>query len=67
MRSQKRSPIEKAFAKGYQAAMSGKSWAACPFDSGKARVVWMNGWREAREDHWSGYDTRSQVQKLSSF
>lgn len=67
MRSQKRNPIEKAFTKGYQAAMSGKSWAACPFESGKARVIWMNGWREAREDHWSGLDTRSQVQKLSSF
>lgn len=67
MRSQKRNPTEKAFTKGYQAAMSGKSWAACPFDSGKARVIWMNGWREAREDHWSGLDTRSQVQKLSSF
>lgn len=67
MRSQKRNPIDKAFAKGYQAAMSGKSWASCPFESGKARVIWMNGWREARENHWSGLDTRSQVQKLSSF
>jgi ribosome modulation factor len=67
MRSQKRSPVEKAFTKGYQAAMSGKPWSSCPFESGKARTVWMNGWREGREDHWSGFDTHAQVQKLSSF
>ena len=66
MRRQKRSPVEKAYSKGYQAAMSGRSWATCPFETGKARVEWMNGWREAREDQWNGYNTRAQTHKLVS-
>jgi ribosome modulation factor len=67
MRSQKRSPTDRAYSRGYQAAMSGRSWSSCPHDAGAARIVWMNGWREGREDHWNGMDTRSQLQKLVSF
>jgi ribosome modulation factor len=67
MKRQKRNPVERAFSKGYQAAMSGKSWSACPFETGEARQTWMSGWREAREDHWSGYNTRTQAHKLSNF
>lgn len=66
MKRQKRSHVDRAFSKGYQAAMSGRSWSNCPFETGEARLVWMSGWREAREDHWSGYDTRAQAQKLSN-
>lgn len=66
MKRQKRSQVEKAFSKGYQSAMSGRSWDACPFEGGEARATWMNGWREGREDHWSGFDTRTQLQKLSN-
>ena len=66
MKSQKRSSSEKAFNKGYQAAMSGRSWSDCPYESGSARQNWLTGWREAREDHWSGYSPFAQIQKLSN-
>lgn len=66
MKRQKRSHVERAFSKGYQAAMSGRSWSSCPFETGEARQMWMSGWREGREDHWSGFNTHTQIQKLSN-
>lgn len=66
MRSQKRSQTEKAFSKGYQAAMQGKSWSNCPYGNGAARQTWMSGWREGREDHWNGLNQMAQLQKLSN-
>ena len=65
MKSQKRSHSDRAFSKGYQAAMNGRSWSACPFE-GKARQLWMNGWREGRQDQWSGYNSFAQAQRLSN-
>lgn len=64
MKRQKRSHTNRAFSKGYQAAMTGRSWSTCPFETGDARQNWMSGWREGREDQWSGYDTRAQLHKL---
>ncbi len=66
MRSQKRSQSDKAFNKGYHAAMMGRSWNTCPYDSGVARQTWMSGWREGREDQWNGLNQMAQVQKLSN-
>ncbi len=65
MKSQKRSHSDRAFSKGYQAAMNGRSWNACPFE-GTARQLWMNGWREGRQDQWSGYNSFAQAQRLSN-
>ncbi len=66
MRSQKRSQIERAFHKGYQAAMYGKSWSNCPHEAGSCRQIWMSGWREGREDHWNGLNQVAQLQKLNN-
>ena len=66
MKSQKRSHSDRAYAKGYQAAISGRSWSSCPFGSDKARQLWMSGWREGRQDQWSGYKSFAQAQKLSN-
>ncbi len=66
MKRQKRNHTDRAFHKGYQAAMSGRSWDQCPFETGEARQLWMSGWREGREDHWRGFDTRTQLQKFSN-
>ncbi len=67
MKRQKRASTEKALARGYQAGISGKSRNLCPHDSGEARHLWLSGWREGREDHWNGYNTLAQVQRLQSF
>lgn len=66
MKRQKRNHTEKAFAKGYQAAIAGRSWNTCPYESGEARQIWMSGWRESREDHWSGFNQMTQIQKLNN-
>jgi len=66
MKRQKRSNIDRAFSKGYQAASGGKSWSSCPYETGEARQVWMSGWREGRQDHWSGFNQMTHIQKLQN-
>lgn len=67
MKTQKRSHSDKAYAKGYQTGVAGKSMSNCPHISGEARQNWMTGWREGREDHWNGFNTQAQVQRISNF
>ncbi len=66
MKRQKRNHIERAYGKGYQAGIDGRSRSLCPHESGLARQQWLTGWREAREDHWNGYNRFAQAQKLSN-
>ena len=66
MKRQKRAPTERALSRGYQAGVTGKSRTLCPHEAGEARHVWITGWREGREDHWNGYNTLAQVQRLHS-
>jgi ribosome modulation factor len=66
MKRQKRNPNDRAFSRGYQAGMSGKSWSLCPFNSGDARESWMAGWREGREDQWNGFNNKACAQKISN-
>ncbi len=66
MKSYKRSHADKAFSKGYQAAASGKSWSACPYESINAKQLWMSGWREGRQDQWNGFNSFAYAQKLSN-
>ena len=66
MKTQKRSQSERAFAKGYQSGVSGKSWSMCPYESGESRENWMAGWRDGRQDNWSGFGRAAQAQRLSS-
>jgi ribosome modulation factor len=66
MKTQKRSQIDRALTKGYQAGASGKSWSNCPYEVGSARESWMAGWREGREDNWNGFGPAAQAQRLSN-
>jgi|GEM_PF-558285 len=43
MKSQKRSHSERAFARGYRAAVTGKSRTLCPHVNGDARQEWLTG------------------------
>lgn len=65
MKRQKRNHIDRAFGKGYQTGINGRSRNVCPYDSGPSRQEWLNGWREGREDHWNGFNRLAQAQKLS--
>ena len=66
MKSQKRNHEDRAFGKGYQAGIEGRSRSLCPHETGQARQLWLSGWREARVDHWDGYNRFAQAQKLSN-
>lgn len=64
MKRQKRDQTERAFVKGYQAGIDGRSKSLCPHETGQARQQWLNGWRESRIDQWDGYSRLAQVQKV---
>ena len=66
MKRQKRDQTERAFVKGYQAGIDGRSKSLCPHETGQARQQWLNGWRESRIDQWDGYSRLAQVQKISN-
>lgn len=65
MRRLKRDPMERAFQRGYQHGVQGKSRDTCPFTSPSVRQNWMNGWREGRADHWDGFKGISGVHRLN--
>lgn len=66
MKRQKRSLTERAFGKGYRAGIEGRSRSLCPHEAGQARQLWLTGWREAREDHWDGFNKLAAEQKISN-
>lgn len=65
MKRQKRNQADRAFGRGYQAGVLGRSRSQCPHEIGPARQEWLSGWREGREDHWNGYNRAVQAQKMS--
>jgi ribosome modulation factor len=67
MKRQKRNHDDRAFVKGYQNGINGRSRTICPYESGSTRQEWLNGWREGREDHWSGFNRLAQAQKLTQY
>jgi ribosome modulation factor len=67
MKRQKRNQIERAFSKGYQAGIEGRSRNLCPHENTSVRQNWINGWREGREDHWNGFNRAAQAQKMTNF
>lgn len=66
MKRQKRDQTERAFTKGYQAGIEGRSRSLCPHETGLVRQHWLNGWRESRIDQWDGYNRLAQVQKMNN-
>jgi len=50
MKRQKRDRIERAFTKGYNAGITGRSKEICPYQGPDARGSWLGGWREAADD-----------------
>ncbi len=55
MKRQKRDMNDRAFQKGYQAGLDGRSQEICPHESEQPRHFWLSGWREGRSDQWDGY------------
>ncbi len=55
MRRQKRDKQDRAFARGYQLGVHGKSKELCPYQEADTRQSWLSGWRTGREDNWDGF------------
>ncbi|ABD81011.1 ribosome modulation factor [Saccharophagus degradans] len=66
MKRQKRDHTSRAFTRGYQAGVEGRSRSLCPHSTGEIKQSWLTGWREGREDHWNGFNTLAQVQRISN-
>ena len=62
MKRQKRDSSHRAFIKGYQAGYHGRNKT----EETTLAQDWCNGWREGREDNWSGYKEQAVQQKVSN-
>jgi len=62
MKTQKRDKTERAYTKGYQNGLSGRSKEICPHDELNQRQAWLTGWREGWSDHVDGYIGVSGIQ-----
>ena len=64
MKTQKRETTTRAYKKGYQTGLSGKSKDTCPVHHEPERQYWLTGWREGRQDKWDGLTGVSSVSKV---
>ena len=64
MRRQKRDKNIRAYDKGYQAGVAGRSSDFCPHTDDVHRQNWLSGWREGRSDQWDGLTGVSGVHKI---
>ncbi len=65
MKRQKRDMYARAFKRGYQAGVSGKSKDSCPLDHPEFRHEWLSGWREGRTDNWEGMTGVSGIHRIA--
>jgi len=54
MKRQKRDRQNRAFSRGYQAGIAGRSKEICPYQSTEIKSEWLGGWREAISDRQQG-------------
>lgn len=53
MKRQKRDRGERAYSRGYHAALQGRSRESCPFEVEELmRQTWLNGWRAGKDMTW---------------
>ena len=64
MKRSKRNRIKRAFEKGYQLGLAGRSKENCPFLTGLARIKWLEGWKEGRNDWREGLTDALTCYKL---
>jgi ribosome modulation factor len=64
MKRQKRDRDVRAYSRGYQAGLDGKSQDLCPFGAETPRFKWITGWREGRVDQIHGYVGVASVHNL---
>lgn len=66
MKRVKREKTTRAFSKGYNHGVQGHSRNFCPYeDESDNRQCWLSGWREGREDLWSGLSVGSTFKRAA--
>lgn len=66
MRKLKRDLHERAYQRGYHAGLDGRHQDLCPHQEDDMRAQWMAGWREGRDDNWSGLNIATGIQKMAA-
>ncbi|PKM21294.1 MAG: ribosome modulation factor [Gammaproteobacteria bacterium HGW-Gammaproteobacteria-14] len=66
MKRHKRDRDTRAYTRGYQAGLEGKSQDICPFGAPNPRYNWISGWREGRTDQIHGYTGVASVHNLKN-
>lgn len=54
MKRQKRDKCDRAFSKGFQAGIVGRSKDICPYSNLDFKSHWLGGWREGIEGRVNG-------------
>jgi len=54
MKRQKRDRLDRAFSKGFQAGVGGRSKEHCPHLNLDSRSQWLGGWREGFDGRING-------------
>ncbi|GIU19759.1 MULTISPECIES: ribosome modulation factor [unclassified Shewanella] len=54
MKRQKRDRLDRAFSKGFQAGVGGRSKEICPYSTLDSKSQWLGGWREGIDGRLSG-------------
>lgn len=66
MKTQKRDLSSRAFNRGYQAGITGKSRDNCPHSQTQTRTQWLAGWREGREAQWDAHTGIAGIHRQSA-
>ncbi|WP_419536655.1 ribosome modulation factor [Endozoicomonas sp.] len=67
LKRHKRDKSDRAFNKGYQVGLSGRSKDICPHQEPDLRQSWLSGWREGRVDNWEGMTGISGLHRMYNF
>lgn len=62
-KSHKRDRTTRAWNRGYQAGLFGRSREQCPHQADAARMSWLDGWANGQTDHADGADSLSGLHK----
>lgn len=66
MKRVKREQSTRAFSKGYNHGVKGNSRNFCPYEpNSENHQNWISGWREGREDLWSGFSFGSTLKRVN--
>ena len=66
MKRQKRDKLNRAYSRGHQAGVHGRSKETCPYSDPSPKQYWLNGWRDGWNDQWSGMTGVSGIHKIAN-